>query len=102
MFTTKNIEQKKKHLHPSEKEFILKLLYYIYKTKGKRISKCVEYIRYKTGGNFSRWFFYNVLRGNLVFIKYATILHVLDYLECSYNDIDTLIVPDYFRLKYIK
>lgn len=102
MFTTKNIEQKKKHFHPDEREFILKLLYYIYKTKGKRISDCVKHIRYKTGGKFSRWYFYNVLRGSLVFSKFSTILHVLDYLECNYSDIECLNVPDNFRRKYIK
>jgi hypothetical protein len=103
MFIGKNrIEQAKKFVHPSEVEFTLKLLYYLYKVKNKKLNECVNYIRSKTGGKFSRWFFYNILKGKIVFIKFSTILYVLDYLECSYNDIDTLIVPDSFRRKYIK
>lgn len=103
MFISKhNVEKSKKFVHPDEIEFTLKLLYYIHKTKDKKIIDCVRYIRAQTGGKFSRWFFLNILKGKLVFIKFSTILYILDYLNTDYHTINTLNVPDNFRRKYIK
>ena len=98
----KNKELTKFRIHPLEYEYALKIHFYISKKKNKSLTGLSIYIREKTGGKFNRWFFYNLFKGKMIYIKFCIVLYMLDYCELNLQQLEQINVPDFYRRKFIK
>jgi hypothetical protein len=99
---SRSTESKKKHIHKNEIEYVLKLHYYIIKSKHLSVINCCRFIRSKTGGRFTKYFFYNMFRSKLIYSKFSTILLILEYCGTDFTTIEKIEIPESYRRKYIK
>jgi hypothetical protein len=97
-------EKRLKKIHPKEKEYILRVHYFIVVMNSRKLSiqKCCEYVRSKTNGKFSRWYFYNIMRDKMLFSKFSTLLLILDYCQTDFTTLESIQIPESYRRKYIK
>lgn len=99
---SRSTEAKKKHIHKNEIEYILKLHYYIIHNKKLSVINCCRFIRSRTNGKFTKYFFYNMFRQKLLYSKFSTILLILEYCDTNFTTIESINIPESYRRKYIK
>jgi len=86
---------------PKETEFFIKV-YLLMKQKNIKFKFLTDSMKERGYKKFNRQFFTNYFYLNLHFIPFTTLCHIIDILNASFTEVESINIPEEIKRKYIK